>query len=306
MRSGGPTPAADNDRPNDRTDEISSVNFAPTYCRPVFARCAVVMAVALALAGCGGRDGDSSREDLPDLERVGGMGYIDSLLYGDGSAKLAQEQRIREVLVGCMREQGFEYPLAPLTDSAREMEAPRPLVLTPPFTTYGIATAVTSAVPEDPLAGYYEALELTEQHAFESASADCAVESRSAGFTDFDRYEQLRIQLQDLRVELAGRIESDREVQAAADEWSGCMDQRGYDYDRPQDAVDDVHQAADDDPTGVAAYEQTVATADSECRAETGYTERYTTVALARERDLAGEHWQLLTELRAAGAIPDE
>ena len=37
------------------------------------------------------------------------------------------------------------------------------------------------------------------------------------------------------------------EVQAAADEWSGCMDQRGYDYDRPQDAVDDVHQAADDD-----------------------------------------------------------
>jgi hypothetical protein len=88
---------------------------------------------------------------------------------------------------------------------------------------------------------------------------------------------QAQMELADETLALAAAIERRPEVQAAAAEWSDCMQAAGHHYADPSQPEQDIVSVLNDSITtpdldALLAKETTVAAADAGCRDATGYT----------------------------------
>lgn len=266
---------------------------------------AAVVIIQVILAAC---SGGGDQVSPPELRRVGQLSYIDSILYGDGTAKLALERRLQLEMNDCMREKGFIYPVALLDDSLKVSEAPRPVVTVLPFDSYGIVdrmriASLKGATDTDPMSIYYQSLSQGQQAAFDAANASCWPGATSSVFEDYDRYESLRQELQSRRIEFGNAVDSDKQLGELNKRWSRCMATAGFEsVASPIDAIELVTEKVEGSGANseTAQYEQQLAGADSQCRLEVSYNDIYEGVYLTLEASFVENNWALIMDVYRA------
>lgn len=232
-----------------------------------------------------------------------------------------------QVILECMREHGFEYVAYDPQLSTDEMAAATALSLHLPNSTgYGILASLSRdrheqiALPEDQNNAYLETLSPTERDAYIRAMFGNVGDSNSDQ-SDFGcvgrgndsvpaQTAQNAAWLEEAASEVESRTFSDADVIAATDEWSDCMNERGFSYaSRPElfeqllrefrpvfDAVAAVGRIESADASLSATIESfrekevTLATADIECDRSVGWTATYLEAITRYQQEFIEQH----------------
>lgn len=305
-----------------------------------------VACLAAALVGACGGGGDSDQGPQTASEIVAGLpeewGAADLgetvrpvwFLQQALDDEVAAVERAADAfhVAGCMREQGFEYPIGAVEPDAGPAPNQGFDVLDPAVTIdegYGadrfagggaseterLQNAYVLSLSEADAVAYDRALLGDEQDVREVESVNGMSLSLPAGgcraegldrVTD-DRY--MELQQASLNIaDLGGEAESSRDderVAEVAGRWRTCMSALGYDFEQPRDAVnyiagkyvdEESDPFAPSPPRVVSDEERQVATDDARCRSdeESGFTSTELEVAAEAEAEVLSEHQDVL------------
>ncbi|HWT26029.1 MAG TPA: hypothetical protein VN213_21155 [Solirubrobacteraceae bacterium] len=209
---------------------------------------AVAMTAALALASCGGDE--PAPADKPPADVEDELGF-------DQASIMERQSRVETAIQACMRNQGFEYtPVDPFAQRAAVVGSSR--LTDEEFLRqygYGISTLWgRGRAQSDPNAEIRLALGPADRKAYDRALWG---DNPGATFTDavengnFTRLggctreateqvfggARVLTQLQARLDQLEERILQDQRMVRAIEDWSGCMQQAGFEYEDPE-AID--------------------------------------------------------------------
>lgn len=194
------------------------------------------------------------------------------------------------LLVDCMADRGYEFiPIA--FDGTPRERVLLPYVLSVEEAKaegYSEITEVAgAALPEgfNDQVALMDELSASERDSYDEAfwgpdeKSGCLGEARDSLV---DSHEQMRLlvnQLQGAALQVESSLLAHPQVRALQDEWSACIQGRGYNYDKPQDAVDAMVEqfgalggpGARGEDSAVAPQEVRTATEDAICQEQVGF-----------------------------------
>lgn len=279
--------------------------------------------------GDGGGDGTERSHPTGDPDYAGPLaeffGWEEAGPEGEAAFTEIERQNhlaVEELLVGCMREQGFEYRPMPFwgdreTASADPNQAAWDLQREDPEAFaeqygYGITTIeydYTEAEPDpattDPNFAYREGLPEAERAAYDTALyEDCYPRANQQVYGDGDGDDAGIEQFDGFLAEMSAlyeRVREDSRVVEAKREWSECMAGAGYpglaDLYDPQERVTEqmTGPSGGDDPELLAEareFELAIAWADYGCQQETRVEQIEREVQFALEEQFLADHTQ--------------
>ncbi len=275
--------------------------------RPRVAGYAFTAAAGLLLVGCSSADETGTDTELgPISQRV-----IALEEQFDADVLSAHTDALEEQVADCMKAQGFDYTPQRQDTAALEASLDLPDMNTVEFaeqygyglTTLDDASATGDQATEPPTAQastleYQEALLGSDYPAGKAQMpGGCFGEAMATVFGD-----DVASMDTTVAADIAGltsSAEQDDRVVAALDEWSTCMDDRGYDYATPDAAMRSIASRAydstgtlvqDDALSTLRTEEIDTAVADLGCRDSSGLTQAKAEVLARLETDYYAAH----------------
>lgn len=167
---------------------------------------------------------------------------------------------------------------------------------------YGIVsgTRPTSAkATPSALDGYVATLSDAQRERFGQADAICLSQIEDELFDDFDRWETLRGQLEQLRNDFIVGLQASKPIAALDTEWSDCMTNAGYSFKNPTGVLEGLYERFNRGDLDLSS-EISIASADFACRTSVGYEERYWRLYQTAEVQLIERNYELIQEVRQA------
>jgi hypothetical protein len=145
-----------------------------------------------------------------------------------------------QLVLGCMRRAGFEYPSEPFAPFTLSIDRRYGLTDLEAARKWGYGLPPGAIVDDSAMRAYLDSLSPVEREAFEVAASGttssdgqggCLGEARDTIYGSRARSlraEELRQTSQDLEIQAYFAAEGDQRVQRATALWTGCMEKRGY------------------------------------------------------------------------------
>jgi hypothetical protein len=236
-------------------------------------------------------------------------------------------------LVGqCMQEEGFKYEVIPPALEDFEKSAPLPAVDMEERrqSGYGLAESAIGDVsrqgdgaPQDVNAKYIQTLSPERQRGYQRAlfgqdersievelpgggvlatnEDGCLSEARIQLYGDLSTWLYLDHIANNLRSEAASRTRADERYDAVHDEWRSCMEDRGFEYRTPGDAMAaaaEMYGNASADRQEIVRREIQVAVADGECDLSVGLSSTLNRLRQAHFAQVQEDRFGEITGLR--------
>lgn len=239
-------------------------------------------------------------ESAPDLD----LTYV--LVGSFGPDELALRQQTASLRSRCLRLSGFDVPTdQPTVDDVSWDGFSIMPKLDQRFTTssgYGIVTGqrpnTTTAAPSA-LDGYVATLNDAERERFGQADSACLSQIEDELFDDFERWEALRAELEQLRNDFALALQGSPPIIELEQAWSECMADSGYSFSRPTAILEVLYQRHNVNDLNLEEEIQT-ATADLSCRTSVNFEETYWRLYQTAEIKLVEDNYQLIQDVRQA------
>ncbi len=302
---------------------------------------AAVGCTLLLVSGCSDSSDNSDSSDSSDSATVDAQStvgpleaYLKPLIDADDEADQAKLRvEMENVIAECMQDAGFDYkPQEIPSDFFKELEEGPEYGSEEYAREMGYGTAGTPADDEqtewvDPNADYVESMSESERAAWDLALygpeqqeplegeeepvSDGMPESCSTkgyqetyGNTMAAWQDPAHSELLEEMDRTWQKVQSDSQLAELDVQWSDCMNEAGFDFEKPDDAEQSVREAYDtlynsQDPEATPdpaaedeLREQELATAiaDAECKTKVGYRETFRKVQFAAEQKFVDEH----------------
>jgi hypothetical protein len=216
---------------------------------------------------------------------------LESAILGSKSGAYELEFASRSVMVACMNQAGFEFPLPTLTRAMIQADA-TPIIrrLSPAQAAVNGYDSLSSPTDQPKPADDYRAtLDSLKQQAFDAAAAECGAKARDSAFSDFRAYEAARMPMEEQRNTFIDAFAASTPVKKLDAEWSTCMKDKGYDLANIQGAYELAGASA--------ARAKKVAIADADCRVATHYEATYIDLYRTAESAFVYDHQAAILHL---------
>lgn len=263
-----------------------------------------LLVTCLLFSGCrsGGANADvdgpsSARPTLPDLP-------LTSLMLRTDSQEQARARLVDEATRSCMADLGFDFPERDYSTIRSSFSEDRPFGVVDEAEAQRRGYHGYAAPAADIVGDFVASMTSGQQSEWRSAYAGaegtgggCLQQSLDSVYGDFRQYDQARLALEALVNEATMEATADGRVGSAVDRWSQCMNEGGFNYETPADAVEGGYAASNYSETPSDA-EVKQALVDVACKHSVDLMTVWYDVKAQYERALVDENLELVARVR--------